>query len=80
MITNVLRLLADQPFRRLVWLAPVALAIHESEEWNILRWYHEHWNNVGDLSNRIVRTWLVFYSVLGLVVTFALLSPLGSHR
>lgn len=56
--------LADQRFPRLVLLAAAALAIYEAEEWDILRWYREHWNNVGDLSNRTVWTWLVFYSLL----------------
>jgi hypothetical protein len=49
--------------------APASLALHEAEEWDILRWYHHYWNNVGALSNRIVWTWLVFYSVLGFLVT-----------
>jgi hypothetical protein len=58
-----------QPFRRLVWLAPIALALHEAEEWNILRWYQEFWNNVGRLSNTTIRTWLVFNRLLGFAVT-----------
>jgi Protein of unknown function with HXXEE motif len=70
MIANALQRLAERPFGYFVWLAPVALAIHEAEEWNILRWYHDHWNNVGALSNRTVWTWLVFYSVLGFLVTW----------
>jgi Protein of unknown function with HXXEE motif len=62
--------IAAEPFRRLAWLAPAALAIHEAEEWNILRWYRTHWGNVGDLSNRVVWTWLIFYSLLGFAVAW----------
>jgi Protein of unknown function with HXXEE motif len=68
MTANALARFGRQPLGRLVWLAPAALALHEAEEWNILGWYHEHWANVGDLSNRTIWTWLVFYSLLGFVV------------
>jgi hypothetical protein len=33
------------PFRRLVWLLPIALAAHEAEEWNIQRWYRAEFTN-----------------------------------
>lgn len=66
---GAVRRIGAQSFRRLVWLAPVSLALHEAEEWNILRWYHDHWSNVGSLSNRTVWTWLVCYGVLGFLVT-----------
>lgn len=56
-------------FLLLIWVLPFAYALHEAEEWNILAWYQAYWVNVGDLSDRTVRTWLVFSSLVGLAVT-----------
>ncbi len=57
-----------------LWLPPIATALHEAEEWNILDWYREHWVNVGDLSNQTVWTWLIVQSLVGFLITgFALL-------
>jgi hypothetical protein len=33
------------PFRRLVWVLPAALVVHEAEEWNIQRWYEAEFAN-----------------------------------
>ncbi len=60
-------------FRKAVWLFPVALALHELEEWNILDWYLEHWLEVDPhtMTPASVHVWLIFASVLGFLGTFA---------
>jgi hypothetical protein len=62
-------------FLRLVWVLPVAYALHEAEEWNILAWYRQYWLNVGDLGGRAVHTWLVFSSLVGFAVTALAVLP-----
>jgi len=66
------RPVSEWPFRRVAWLLPVAFAIHEAEEWNILAWYQRYWTNVGALTQRSSWTWLVFASALGCVATWLL--------
>ena len=57
---------------RILWLLPVAFALHELEEWNILRWYHENWTNMQpeQMSPAIVQAWLGFITLLGFAWTF----------
>ena len=62
-------MLTTVPFRRLIWALPIFWALHELEEWNILDWYQRHWVNVPDMTDTIVRTWLVFISLVGFVWT-----------
>ena len=57
------------PFKRLVWLIPIAFALHEAEEWNILGWYHAHFTNPPDLNPAAVYTGLVLMSLLAFVWT-----------
>lgn len=57
-------------FKTMIWLLPIALAIHEAEEWNILGWYHR---NFVDLppgrTNTTIRFFLIFLSLMGFVWT-----------
>ena len=57
---------------RILWVLPAVFALHELEEWNILAWYQSAWTNVGadQMTPVIVRTWLVFATLLGLVWTY----------
>ena len=61
----------ELPFLRFAWILPIAFALHEAEEWNILAWYREYWTNVGGLTNRTVWTHLGFVSLVGFAVTGA---------
>jgi hypothetical protein len=70
MIAVLLDRMSRVSFDRAVWGAAAASALHEADEWNILSWYREHWNNVGGLSTRTVWTWLAFFSLLGFAVGF----------
>jgi len=59
------------PTRRLVWLLPVAFALHELEEWNIAEWYRRYWTNVdpATVNQRNSWTWLVFAGLFGFLWT-----------
>jgi hypothetical protein len=47
-------------FRRVVWLFPLAVMIHEAEEWNIGAWYQRFWVNLPPITYTSVWTGLVF--------------------
>lgn len=64
--------LAGIPFARVVWALPIAFAIHEVEEWNILAWYQRYWTNTDGLAARTVWTWLTFAGGVGLLATWLL--------
>jgi hypothetical protein len=66
-------------FLSLVWLFPIAYALHEAEEWNILRWYQRHYADLPPMTNRSVRTFLVFASAVGFVCTVVATVP-GNPR
>lgn len=56
-------------FLTLVWLFPIAYALHEAEEWTILRWYQRRYADLPSMTNRSVRTFLVCASAVGFVWT-----------
>ena len=60
------------PTRQLGWLLPVAFALHELEEWNIVAWYQRYWTNVDPtiVNQRNSWTWLAFASLFGFAWTF----------
>lgn len=60
------------PIRRVAWLLPVAFALHELEEWNIVEWYRRYWTNVDPamVNQRNAWTWLAFASLFGFLWTF----------
>ena len=63
---------ASVPTRQLGWLLPIAFALHELEEWNIIAWYQRYWTNVDPtiVNQRNSWTWLAFASLLGFAWTF----------
>jgi len=62
-------------FRKLVWVVPIVLCLHELEEWNMLDWYRQHQFDIGSLTNLDARTWLLFISLVGFVWTACSLIP-----
>ena len=52
-----------------IWLLPVAVALHEAEEWNILGWYQRNFVNLPPKTNASVRTFLVFLALFGFLWT-----------
>lgn len=57
------------PFLTAIWLLPVAVALHEAEEWNILGWYHRNFVNLPAKTHASIRTFLVFLTLLGFLWT-----------
>ncbi|SRR6266567_7318237 len=56
-------------FLTAIWLLPVALLLHEAEEWNILRWEQRNFVNLPAKTNAGVRTFLVFFTLFGFLWT-----------
>jgi hypothetical protein len=56
-------------FSTVVWLLPIAVAIHELEEWNILGWYQRNFVELPPMSNASTRVFLVFMSLYGFAWT-----------
>jgi hypothetical protein len=67
------------PFLAAVWLLPAAVALHEAEEWNILAWEQRHFVNVPSKTQASTRTFLVFFSLMGFLLTGVAVLP-GSPR
>ncbi len=63
------------PFTTLIWLIPVAIALHEFEKWNIIHWYHRNFVDLPNKASTTTRTFLVFMTVLGFVWTVLALIP-----
>lgn len=57
------------PFPAVIWLLPFALALHEAEEWNILRWEQRNFTNLPAKTHAGVRTFLVFFTLFGFLWT-----------
>lgn len=56
-------------FLTAIWLLPIALALHEAEEWNILRWEQRNFVNLPAKTYASTRTFLVFFTLLGFLWT-----------
>lgn len=56
-------------FLTAIWLLPVALILHEAEEWNILRWEQRNFVNLPAKTNVGVRTFLVVFTLFGFLWT-----------
>ena len=56
-------------FLAAIWLLPIAVALHEVEEWNILGWYQRNFVNLPAKTHASIRTFLVFLTLLGFLWT-----------
>ena len=45
----------------------IAFAIHELEEWNILRWYQRNYVDIPPSTNKAVRVWIAFVVLVGFI-------------
>ena len=61
--------IARVPFRRIVWLLPLALGLHELEEWNIHAWENQFFDNPPVASVNATRIVLLIISAVGLAWT-----------
>ena len=66
-------LVGSPPVIRLLWILPIAFALHELEEWHILDWYVAQWRNLpaDQMTPTIVRTWLSLIAGVGFLWTYA---------
>ncbi|MFC1878997.1 HXXEE domain-containing protein [Chloroflexota bacterium] len=62
-------------FLTLIWLFPLAFAIHEMEEWNIMAWYRRNYVDLPDKTDKSTRSFLVFASLLGFLWTLIAYLP-----
>lgn len=61
--------LKDTSYRRIVWLLPIALLVHELEEWNIRGWYETNFVNPPEVPDSALRAVLLAVSLMGFLVT-----------
>ena len=62
-------ILNQMSFLTAIWLMPFALALHEAEEWNILRWEQRNFVNLPAKTHAGVRAFLVFFTLFGFLWT-----------
>lgn len=62
-------ILNQMSFLTAIWLVPFALALHEAEEWNILRWEQRNFVNLPAKTHAGVRAFLVFFTLFGFLCT-----------
>ena len=62
-------ILNQMSFLTAIWLMPFALAFHEAEEWNILRWEQRNFVNLPAKTHAGVRVFLVFFTLFGFLWT-----------
>ncbi len=58
-----------------LWLFPIAVAVHELEEWNIVRWYERNFVDLPALTDKGARAWILFTCVLGFIWTTLAIVP-----
>jgi Protein of unknown function with HXXEE motif len=66
---EILATLQRLDFLTALWLFPLAVALHEFEEWNIVRWYEQNFVDLPPLTDKGARAWIVFSSILGFLWT-----------
>ena len=66
-MTDILTTVKQINFITGLWVFVVAFALHESEEWNIMRWYRRNFVDLPPTTDKAARTWIVFISMIGLL-------------
>jgi hypothetical protein len=66
-MNNVFASIAQINFLSLLWIFVITFALHELEEWNILRWYQRNYVDLPPSSHKAVRTWIVFVILVGII-------------
>jgi len=62
-MNNILASITRIDFLVWLWIFAIAFALHELEEWNILRWYQRNYIEMPPSTNRTVRVWIVFFII-----------------
>lgn len=66
-MSNILALLGSLSFLDALWLFPVAVAIHEAEEWNVVKWYERNYTGLPPMTDKSARLSLAFVTVVGFI-------------
>lgn len=66
-MNNILAAVNQMDFLMGLWLFVIAFALHEIEEWNILSWYQRNYVDLPPSTNKAVRVWIIFVSLIGIV-------------
>jgi len=66
-MNNIFVTLNQIDFLTWLWLFAIAFALHEAEEWNILSWYQRNYVDLPPSTNKAVRVWIIFVSLIGFV-------------
>jgi hypothetical protein len=77
-VRDILAVVMRLDFLGGVWAFAGALALHEVEEWNILRWYQRNYVDLPPVTDEAVRTRIAFISIVGFV--WCAVATLPSNR
>ena len=61
---NIFAAITRIDFLVCLWIFAIAYALHELEEWNILRWYQKNYIDMPPSTDRTVRMWIVFFILI----------------
>lgn len=68
-MSEILATLQRLNFLMALWLFPIAVTLHEFEEWNIVQWYKQNFVDLPQLTDKGARAWIVFSSLVSLLWT-----------
>ncbi|MEW6184526.1 MAG: HXXEE domain-containing protein [Thermodesulfobacteriota bacterium] len=64
---DILTSLGKTEFIVWLWVFAGTFALHELEEWNILRWYRRNYVDLPPSSDQAVRAWIVLVVLIGCI-------------
>jgi hypothetical protein len=64
---NILTAMVQINLLTWLWIFVVIFALHELEEWNILRWYQRNYVDLPPSTDKTTRVWIVFIILVALV-------------
>ena len=66
-MNNIFTTINQIDFLTWLWLFVIVFALHEVEEWNILRWYQRNYVDLPPSTDKAVRVWIIFVILIGFV-------------
>lgn len=63
-MNHIFAAIARTDFLVWLWIFVIAYALHELEEWNILRWYQRNYVDLPPSTDKSVRVWIVFFILI----------------
>lgn len=74
-MASIISFLENINFTLLLWIFAIAFALHEVEEWNIMKWYQRNFVDLPPTTDKGVRSWIVFISLIGFIWCFIAVLP-----